>query len=393
MKIIFLFNLFLVLSINNIIYCCQNIENFDKVSPNIRIKVLLNDQSLDKTHLTITSNDNLKICNVTNEKNNKTIGNKLDISLDNDLIYLNGKKFAGKSLLIKSNQDHLNFENRNYHGSFIVLKDKAALLLINLLDLEDYVSVVLRTESWPGWPVEANKVLAICIRTYAVNKILESKKNKKKLPYQIKTTTEHQTYKGILQNKYTQTLLDAVKETSGLIITYNNKPIDAMHDSCCAGIIPANVKHIDFVKAPYLARKKVCNYCNISKFYRWDTIVKKDDLKTLLMQEIPNLKTITSISIIEKDTAGIPIKLEIHDNKIKYYLCGKKFYFLNKKIRSYYYTIKKNLNDFVISGRGVGHHLGLCQWGARQLTSQGWDCKSILNFYYPGTSLMKLKSK
>ncbi len=44
-------------------------------------------------------------------------------------------------------------------------------------------------------------------------------------------------------------------------------------------------------------------------------------------------------------------------------------------------------------GTGYGHHMGLCQWGARELVNQGWNYKKILHFYYPGTTFMKLCKK
>ena len=47
----------------------------------------------------------------------------------------------------------------------------------------------------------------------------------------------------------------------------------------------------------------------------------------------------------------------------------------------------------MFKGTGYGHHIGLCQWGARELVSQGWDYKKILHFYYPDTTFMKLCKK
>ncbi|MDR3647382.1 MAG: SpoIID/LytB domain-containing protein [Candidatus Babeliales bacterium] len=383
-------NIILLFSLVFYSFCTYSSESVEPIRA-LTIKVLLNDKSPSNTSISIIGKKDLITHLPKNENSQKKIGTTLTVNLDNDKLYINGKKFAGNALQVKPTEGYLSFENREYHGSFIILKEKNALLLINVLNLEEYVSVVLRTESWPGWPLEANKVLAICIRTYAVDKILEAKQ--KKLSYHIKTTTEHQTYKGVLNNKHTDTLLLAVKETAGLIITYNNKPILAMHDSCCAGIIPASVEHIDFKKAPYLARKEICNHCKISKFYTWQVTMPKDDLIQLLQQNIPKLKNISSIVVTKTDKAGIPQKIEIYDKKEKYVIDGKAFYFLNKRIRSYYYEIKKNANNIVLSGRGVGHHLGLCQWGARQMVDLGWDCKSIIQFYYPGTSFMKLKAK
>jgi len=42
---------------------------------------------------------------------------------------------------------------------------------------------------------------------------------------------------------------------------------------------------------------------------------------------------------------------------------------------------------FEFYGKGWGHGVGLSQWGAKALSEQGWDYKSILSHYYPGTTL------
>jgi stage II sporulation protein D len=41
----------------------------------------------------------------------------------------------------------------------------------------------------------------------------------------------------------------------------------------------------------------------------------------------------------------------------------------------------------VVQGRGWGHGVGMCQWGALQLSREGVDFRSILHHYYPGTDL------
>ena len=84
-----------------------------------------------------------------------------------------------------------------------------------------------------------------------IAKFLETK-NKKKF-YHVKNTNKHQTYQGVLNCPILQ---KAVDETKGIILTYNKKPILAMFDICCGGVIPANMKHVNFKHAPYLAKKR-----------------------------------------------------------------------------------------------------------------------------------------
>lgn len=62
-----------------------------------------------------------------------------------------------------------------------------------------------------------------------------------------------------------------------------------------------------------------------------------------------------------------------------------------KPKNKYGYSIEKSGNDFVFYGRGWGHGVGLCQWGAMAMAEQGWSAEKILAHYYPGTAVRKFK--
>lgn len=47
--------------------------------------------------------------------------------------------------------------------------------------------------------------------------------------------------------------------------------------------------------------------------------------------------------------------------------------------------------EVVFSGRGLGHGVGLCQWGAKEMAQKGFDYKAILGRYYPGTKVMRME--
>ena len=42
---------------------------------------------------------------------------------------------------------------------------------------------------------------------------------------------------------------------------------------------------------------------------------------------------------------------------------------------------------YVISGRGVGHGVGMCQWGAQGRARAGQTAEQILEAYFPGSTL------
>jgi stage II sporulation protein D len=45
------------------------------------------------------------------------------------------------------------------------------------------------------------------------------------------------------------------------------------------------------------------------------------------------------------------------------------------------------------AGRGYGHGVGMCQWGARGMADAGHTMAQILEFYYPGTVLTTLRAR
>jgi stage II sporulation protein D len=47
-------------------------------------------------------------------------------------------------------------------------------------------------------------------------------------------------------------------------------------------------------------------------------------------------------------------------------------------------------NNIIITGKGNGHGVGLCQWGAIGQSKKGKDYKEILNHYFPGTNIKSI---
>jgi stage II sporulation protein D len=47
--------------------------------------------------------------------------------------------------------------------------------------------------------------------------------------------------------------------------------------------------------------------------------------------------------------------------------------------------------DLLARGRGHGHNVGLCQWGAKGLAGRGFSAEGILKHYYPGCELTRLE--
>ena len=55
------------------------------------------------------------------------------------------------------------------------------------------------------------------------------------------------------------------------------------------------------------------------------------------------------------------------------------------------FAIEKSGNEFVFYGRGWGHGVGMCQWGAMAMAKEGYTAEKILTHYYPGTVIRKFR--
>ena len=312
----------------------------------------------------------------------------LSITYAKGHFYINGKKIKRKSLYIIPNKKYVAFDGGTFDGCMLLQKDKKGCYLMNLVDSEEYLYSVLKTESWPTWPTEMNKVQAIASRSYLLHQILHSRKTD--VPYHIKNTNHHQTYSGVHDK---ETMRKAVKDTEGIILSYENKPILAMFDCCCGSVVPAKSLDLaDYSKAPYLARPYACKYCKKSKIYSWKAEYSFSEFRDLLQEGYDTiLHDLTDVKIGQKDKAGVVQHIVAKTKKDEVHFSSKDMYKLFKEVKSFSFTVKKRSQKITLLGKGYGHHLGLCQWGAREMVAQGWDYEKVLEFYYPGTTFMKLK--
>jgi len=353
----------------------------------LNVRVLLDERNLDGTHHWILkSPGGFLIHDDTAQRKKQVCGSdSLQVTYKKGSFYLNGKKMSGSQIFIKPKEQYITLNDGTYQGGLWLVQDASGIQVINCLAIEDYVFSVLRTESWPGWPLEVNKVFAIASRTYVVSMVLSARKSKRL--YHVKNTNEHQTYSGV---HACPVIKQAVQETMGVFLTYNERPIVAMFDCCCGGLIPAHIEGVNFNDAPYLARTYACTHCKRCKIYAWQAEYTVDEFEHIIKKHVNNFSRLECINIRRHDQAGVVQEAIIKGLSHQVALSGKEFYRLHKDIKSFAFSIEHQLDRIIFKGRGYGHHLGLCQWGAREMVREGWDFKKILQFYYPGTDFMRL---
>ncbi|MBP1930434.1 SpoIID/LytB domain-containing protein [Ammoniphilus resinae] len=118
-------------------------------------------------------------------------------------------------------------DNRSYRGKIEFSLYKGAHTVVNELPLEEYLYSVVGSEMAKGWPLEALKAQAILSRTRVTSAGL------KYGIAHVTDTVNDQAYYGVkMEGEDTR---QAVRETAGLVVTYQGKPIETLYYSNAGG--------------------------------------------------------------------------------------------------------------------------------------------------------------
>jgi len=142
----------------------------------------------------------------------------------------------------------LQVDDRTYRGFLEVFGNaRNTFTIVNELPLEDYLLGVVPNELSPATfgQLEALKAQAVAARTYAIRNMGQYKLE----GYDICNTDACQVYFGAGTEDPLAT--QAVRETRGMIATYNGQPINALYSSTCGGRTEAS-ENIFQEKLPYL---------------------------------------------------------------------------------------------------------------------------------------------
>ena len=265
----------------------------------------------------------------------------------------------------------------------IVRKGKG-FLVINQVDLEEYVKGVVPAEVNSSWHPEMLKAQAVAARTYALyQQMLSAARD-----YDVVATVQDQVYKG--KNGVDAAVSRAVDQTRGLVLTYQNAPIYAAFSSTTAGLTEdaMNVWAKDY---PYLKGVE-CPFDLDSPYYHWTVSFRLDKLEESLRQQGFAVGAIASMEPLLFSRGGRVAKLRVVHSEGELILRGED---LRRAVGysivpSTQFTIDSIGQDIVLSGYGAGHAVGMCQWGAKELAELGYPFSTILSYYYPGTELQDM---
>ena len=176
---------------------------------------------------------------VINSRTNKTIymldpmrNYEFRADSNNILIKIGGKYYSldTDEIAVRPDYDgYVSAKSKWYRGIFIVKNINGALVLINKLDMEDYLRGVVPSEMPSSWAFEAHKAQAVAARSYAYANLGK----RGKYGYDLKDTPEDQAYNGA--SAETDNTDQAVKDTEGIVILYDAKIIPAYYSASAGG--------------------------------------------------------------------------------------------------------------------------------------------------------------
>lgn len=128
-------------------------------------------------------------------------------------------------------QSYLTFNGKSYRGFLVLSGTPRGIVVVNYVNLEDYLKSVVPGELSPGQfnTIEALKAQAVAARTYA----LKNMKQFDQFGYDLVDTPRSQLYMGMASESPLST--KAVEETKGEVVRYHGELINALYTSTCGG--------------------------------------------------------------------------------------------------------------------------------------------------------------
>ena len=292
-------------------------------------------------------------------------------------------------------------EWRAFPGSIrLIRKAEGGGIVVNRVDIETYLVGVVSAELPANFQPETFRAQAIACRTYAwyARQTLGRKRE-----WDVTATEKSQVYRGL--DRVLPRAVEAVNDTTGIVCTWpspqGEKIFCTYFSSRCGGTTTAAPSSAKEPLIPPLAGGVACEYCRGLDAYRWpqEPVLLMSTIGGQLAERFSRfsaLGRLSDIKVAEQTADGRVLRLTLIDEQGRSAEVDGETFRLTvdptgRLIQSSYFSIATQPADRVVftNGRGFGHGIGMCQYGAEYLASQGWDAAAILQHYYPTSHLTR----
>ena len=298
------------------------------------------------------------------------------------IMRINGNPVPGEFVTVTAKPSLFYIGRRKFRGSLKIYPHKKdSLLVVNELDIEDYLAGLINSEISSNWPIEAVKAQAVAARTYALNQIGGTSRYSPDARYDVESTVVDQVYHGA--HREDKRAYEGVRATTGMVLTRSGVIFPSFYHSTCGGHTEFAHNSWDNMKG---ATAVVDEHCKRSPHRAWFFEMTREEMLTLL----------TGANIISRDeiimrVGQIPlpdsprvdevvIVTDKGEHRIKATKLRRMIGYM--RLKSTWFNVGIEGNKVVFAGRGFGHGVGLCQWGAKGMADAGFAYKDILKHYY-----------
>ena len=340
---------------------------------------------LDPISIRVRIGKNAEKVTIANNTFNKSIlGNKpLKVEIKpNTKVIINGKTKTTSGLIML---------HPNKNNTFDVVLH---------VPVEQYLPGVLAGELFAHWHPTTFAAQAVAARSYAVNLHLE------RITKSHFDVTDGPSSQMFLGDVTLDVAHRAVQETNGIVLRWNKKIIPAYYSACCGGLAATAYDAISSAESHQitpLQGHSGKDKCTTLKIRSWNTERSARLLRRRLnacanSMNIPSFADIRSIHSVEPSAInqhGRPATLAITCRRKKVYEV-RAIDFMHaantnvsalpnpqQKLWSSFLVGKKAGSNLELSGHGMGHGVGLCQYGAQEFAGAGESWQNILAWYYP----------
>lgn len=323
---------------------------------------------------------------------------------------LDGGRSDGLVVSPRTPGQFVRVDGRDYRGEVSLIPGPSGLTVVNRLGLESYLAGVLSAEMGRREPIEEQALYAQAVvsRTYAVR----NQGKRRALGFDLYGSVSDQVYGGV--GAETAMGWEAVRGTRAQILTWQGRPIDAFFYSTCGGRTESGVAVFQLAGDPYL--KSVSDvdadglaYCRFSPRFRWREEYTGDSLEAMLRRTLPGLTQVSPAAVDRVEEVrvssrtpsgrvdGVEVRLAGRRVTVTGQSVRRAFLMPNgEMIRSTAFDITTRADGATVSwlaidGRGAGHGVGFCQWGAVGRAREGQGYRQILAAYYPSTTIEDIR--
>ncbi len=286
-----------------------------------------------------------------------------------------------------------NTYNYSKYGTISLLHKKTGK--VEQVKLDEYLCNVVSAEMPATFDQEALKAQAIVARTYTIYKILNKKHDNADIcddstccQAWISKDDRLAKWEENQRESNWQKICSAVNETSGKIITYENKPIDAFFHSNSGGITEVPVNVWGGTGYPYLQSVETSGE-NTYTQYASEVTLSQEELINKLKEKY------SDISIDFTNSEDIKILEYTESTRVKTVKFG------NHEIsgveartlfglKSTNFEISRDGNNIKFSVKGYGHGVGMSQTGADSMAKNGSRAEEIIKHFYTGVEITEV---